>query len=137
MATRSEPRYALDTNTLVYFFRGEGKVATELLRRAPQQIGIPALVLFELETGIAKSSNAQKRRHQVDVLLGSVTCLPFGDAEARAAAKIRAQLEQQGTPIGPLDTLIAGSAVATGCVLVTRNTREFSRVKGLALEDWY
>ena len=63
--------------------------------------------------------------------------LPFGPEEARVTAQLRARLESQGTPIGPLDTLIAGTALAHGGVLVTRNLREFARVPGLALEDWY
>ncbi|MFZ9889882.1 MAG: type II toxin-antitoxin system VapC family toxin [Myxococcota bacterium] len=130
-------RYALDTNTLIYFFRGEGQVSEQLVRHAPSQIGIPAVVLFELETGIAKSVDVRKRRQQLDVFLATVTCLSFGAAEARAAAQIRANLEKQGVPIGPMDTLIAGTALATGRVLVTRNTREFSRVEGLAVENWY
>jgi tRNA(fMet)-specific endonuclease VapC len=66
-----------------------------------------------------------------------VAVLPFGVEAARAAAALRARLEQHGTPIDPMDTLIAGTAVAHRGVLVTRNTREFGRVPGLAVEDWF
>lgn len=61
----------------------------------------------------------------------------FGCAEARVAASIRATLEQAGTPIGPVDTRIAGTAVANRGVLITRNVREFGRVPGLTVQDWY
>jgi tRNA(fMet)-specific endonuclease VapC len=129
--------FVLDTNTLVYFFRGEGGVAQRLLSTAPAEIAIPAVVVFELETGIQKSTDSKKRRGQLDVLLQATTVLSFGLAEARAAASIRATLEQAGTPIGPMDTLIAATAVAHRATLVTRNTREFSRVPGLTVVDWY
>lgn len=129
--------YVLDTNSLVYFFRGEGRVADRLLATSPANVALPAIVVYELETGIAKSSDPAKRRKQLDLLLRAVTVLPFGVEEARAAATLRARLESEGTPIGPLDTLIAGTAVAHRGVLVTRNVREFGRVPGLVVEDWY
>lgn len=129
--------YLLDTNTLVYFFRGEGDVARRLLAEAPSDIRVPAVVVYELETGLAKASEATRRRRQLETLLAAVQVIPFGMEEARAAAKARARLEAEGTPIGPMDILIAGVALAHRAVLVTRNTREFSRVHGLRLENWY
>jgi tRNA(fMet)-specific endonuclease VapC len=65
------------------------------------------------------------------------TVLDFGRNAAHCAARIRAELERKGTPIGPFDTLIAGTAVSNQATLVTRNTREFRRIEGLAMEDWY
>ncbi len=129
--------FVLDTNTLVYFFRGEGEVARRLLSTAPADIGVPTVVVYELETGIAKSKDAAKRRGQLDQLLQVVAVLPFGTAEAKAAAVLRARLEQDGAPIGPMDTLIAGTALTHRGVLVTRNVREFGRVPGLTVQDWY
>jgi len=66
-----------------------------------------------------------------------VRVIPFDDRAAQASAGIRAGLEMKGTPIGPYDVLIAGSALAHGVTLVTRNTKEFSRVDGLSLESWF
>lgn len=129
--------FVLDTNTVIYFFKGEGDVAKRLLATPPSQIAIPTLVVFELETGISKATNRSKRRSQLDALLDAVQVLPFGMSEARAAAGVRARLETAGTPIGPLDTLIAGSALAHNGVLVTRNIREFGRVEGLVVENWF
>jgi tRNA(fMet)-specific endonuclease VapC len=129
--------FVLDTNTLVYFFRGEGEVARRLLSTAPANIAVPTVVVYELETGIAKSKDAVKRRGQLDQLLQAVAVLPFGIEEAKAAAALRARLEQEGTPIGPMDTLIAGTALAHRGVLVTRNVREFGRVRGLTVQNWY
>jgi tRNA(fMet)-specific endonuclease VapC len=129
--------FVLDTNTLIYFFRGEGRVADRLLATSPADIAVPTVVLYELETGIARSNSPAKRRAQLEQLLRVVSLLPFGAEEVRAAATIRAALEQQGTPIGPMDTLIAATALAARGVLITRNIREFQRVPGLAVEDWY
>lgn len=130
-------RWALDTNTLIYFFKGEGNVAAELLSRPPSDIGVPSIALFELKVGIAKSTSPKKRLSQLRELLKVVRVIPFDDRAARASAGIRAGLEMKGTPIGPYDVLIAGSALAHGVTLVTRNTKEFSRVDGLSLESWF
>ncbi|MEE8367938.1 MAG: PIN domain-containing protein, partial [Thermoanaerobaculia bacterium] len=92
---------------------------------------------YELEVGIAKSMAPKKRRRQLDVLLDSAVLLPFGAEEARTGGRIRAQLERAGTPIGPLDTLIAATALRHNATLVTRNLDEFRRVEGLAVIDWY
>lgn len=128
--------YALDTNSLIHFFKGVGNVGARLAECSPAQVGIPIIVVYEIETGIAKSSQPQKRRRQFSSLLDSVRVLPFDAEAARRSAVVRAKMESEGTPIGPLDTLIAGIALAQRATLVTRNTREFGRVPGLALEDW-
>ncbi len=127
----------LDTNTLIYFFKGMGRVAEHLIACPPNEIGLSAIVLYELETGIAKSYNARRRRRQLDEFRATVNFLPFGAEEVARSAILRAELERQGTPIGPLDTLIAGTALARGAVMITHNTKEFSRVPGLQLGDWY
>jgi tRNA(fMet)-specific endonuclease VapC len=129
--------YALDTNSLVYFFKGMGGIAERLLRVPRREVGIPMISIYELEVGLAQSSAPRKRREQLSEFLTWAEILPFGLAEARAAAQLRAQLESAGTPIGPLDTLIAGTALSVGATLVTHNTREFGRVTGLTIEDWY
>ena len=129
--------YVLDTNTLIYFFKGKGSVAERLLREAPEDIAIPAIVIFELQTGIAKSSSQRKRTQQLNVLMSTVKVLPFSIKEAQASAAIRAQLENEGTPIGPYDVLIAGTAVANQGTLVSHNLSEFKRIKNLKTEDWF
>ena len=129
--------FALDTNTLIYYFKGVGEVARHLLETPPQKIGIPTIVLYELESGIAKSTRPEKRRHALETLLSVVHILPFDAASATAAAEIRAELEKAGTPIGALDLLIAGTAVAHAKILVTHNTNEFSRIPTLRLVDWF
>jgi tRNA(fMet)-specific endonuclease VapC len=96
-----------------------------------------AVSLYEIEVGIAKSAQPARRRKQVDTFLAVVSVLPFDRSVARSAAEVRADLEGRGIPIGALDNLIAGTALAHRATLVTRNTHEFSRVRDLSIEDWY
>lgn len=129
--------YVLDTNTVIHFFKGLGQVPARVLATPPRILAIPAVVLYELEVGIAGSSSPARRRAQLEQLLALIEVLPFGPSEARIAARIRADLETAGTPIGPIDNLIAGTALRHGATLVTRNLREFQRIAGLTVEDWY
>lgn len=129
--------FALDTNSVSYALRGEGRVADRLLSVSRNQVALPSVVLYELEAGLAKAGVGARRRKQFDEFMGSLRVLPFAEAEARVAAEIRVELERQGQPIGPHDTMIAATAVRHGAVLVTRNVREFGRVTGLRVEDWF
>jgi tRNA(fMet)-specific endonuclease VapC len=130
-------RYVLDTNTLIYFFKGLGDVSKHMLAQSPSEIAIPAVVLFELEVGIAKSTSPDKRKSQLQEITALVNVLPFGIAESRSAAQIRVELEKQGLPIGPYDVLIAATALANNTILITHNQKEFGRIEGLKIEDWF
>ena len=129
--------YIVDTNTLIYFFKGMGRVPGKFLEVSPKDMGIPSVVLYELEYGIAKSTSPRKRQSQLKELCSLVEVLPFGNEEARVSALIRANLEKKGTPIGAYDVLIAGTALVNQGILVTNNTKEFARVPKLKLENWY
>jgi len=129
--------YLLDTNTLIYFFKGMGDVAKNLFLQSPNNLAVSSIVIYELEVGIAKSTNPTKRMEQLHQLLEQINIIDFGQKEAKESAIIRAELEKNGTPIGSIDLLIAGSAVANNLILVTRNLKEFQRVKNLTCENWY
>jgi tRNA(fMet)-specific endonuclease VapC len=129
--------YVLDTNTLIYFFKGMGRVAYRLLNESPKAMSIPAIVLFELQVGIQKSSSPRKRIGQLREIVSVVKVLPFGIKEADSAALVRARLESKGRSIGPYDVLIAGTALTHHATLVTHNTAEFGRIENLTIEDWY
>jgi len=129
--------YILDTNTLIYFFKGMGNVSRNLLSVPPKEIGLPAIVLYELEVGIEKSKSPRKRKSQLKNFIEVVNVIPFGYEEAKHTAKVRAALEKNGTPIGPYDILIAGTALSAKSILVTHNKREFEKIEGLQLVDWY
>jgi tRNA(fMet)-specific endonuclease VapC len=127
----------LDTNTLIYFFKGMGDVEEKLFSHSPKDIFIPSIILYELQVGIAKSNNPEKRKKQLFTLIEQVNIIEFGEKEAKVSALIRADLEKKGTPIGPIDILIAGSAKAHNLTLITHNTKEFMQVEGLILDDWF
>ena len=114
-----------------------GNIQRHLLSLPPNEIGVPTIVLFELEVGIAKSSSPRKRISQLKEFTDPLNIIPFGMAEAKAAAQIRAKLEKKGIPIGPYDVLVAACAKANNLILVTHNLKEFKRIEGLRLEDWY
>lgn len=128
--------YALDANTVIHFFKGRGNVARRLLAVAPTEIALPSVALLELEVGRLKSRNPERRQRELEELSAFVTILPFGPPEAAAAAQVRADLEWAGLTIGPYDVLIAGTALSHRATLVTNNVSEFSRVRGLVVEDW-
>jgi tRNA(fMet)-specific endonuclease VapC len=129
--------YALDTNTLIYFFKGQGNVAKNLFRHPPKKICVPSIVVYEICVGIEKSTQPKKRRQQLEEILALCKVCPFTYEDGQKAAQIRNDLEKMGKPIGPLDALISGNCLANGLILVTHNSKEFKRVKGLNLEDWY
>ena len=129
--------FVLDTNTVLDYFRGRGRVAERLLAIPPSEIALPAVSAYEVWVGVLGSQNPKRRREQFEAFLSVVEILPF-DAEAGIrAAELRHSLERGGEAIGPLDTLIAATALAHGGVLVTRNLREFSRVPGLKTVNWH
>lgn len=81
--------WALDTNTVIYYFKGMGHVAERLLEVAPNRVSIPSVVVYEIEVGILKSGEATKRRRQFGELFMAVTVLPFASDEAQRAAQVR------------------------------------------------
>ena len=129
-------RYALDTNTVSYYMRRQGSVVTRLQALAPQQIVLPALVVFEVSFGLRRVNRVESL-DAFAMMVESTTLLDFDREAADHAARIRVHLDAQGTPVGLADLLIAATARRHGCTLVTHNTREFERVPGLLLEDWY
>ena len=128
--------YLLDTNTCVYAIKREPVVLRRLQEQSPDDVGVSAVTLAELWFGAAKSSRPQSTRASVDAFLKPFEILPFGSEAAEGYARIRAQLERVGLPIGERDLLIAAIATSRRLTVVTRNIREFSRVEGLNVEDW-
>ena len=129
--------FLLDTNTLIYLFKQQGQVAAHLQSHSAHEVFIPSVVLFELEYGVLRSTRPAQQRAGIDLALKAYGVVGMDYASAKAAASIKHTLEMAGTPIGPCDQLIAGIAVANGMTLVTRNTREFERVPGLRVENWF
>ena len=130
-------KYLLDTNTLIYYFKGLGNVKERLLACQPSEIVLSSVVYYELQVGILKSTSPQKRIAQLAILKNQVSWVDFDEKSAEATAQIRVELERIGKPIGSYDVQIAGMAMANDLLLVTHNTGEFGRVSGLKLENWF
>ncbi len=129
--------YLLDTNTCIRYLNGRAPAVFERLNRTPEtDIYVCSIVKFELRYGALRSRDVQKALAEQEKFLRRFVSLPFGEKAHRYAAQIRADLARIGAPIGPYDLLIAAIALAEDLILVTHNTREFSRIPGLRIEDW-
>lgn len=130
-------KYLLDTCTVSDFVKGQAGVLARLKATAPQLVAVSSITRMEIEFGLALNpQRARKLAPMLDAFLSTVATLSFDEADAQAAAGIRATLQKQGTPIGAYDLLIAGCGLARGLVVVTANVAEFQRVGGLLVEDW-
>ena len=129
--------YLLDSNILIYWFKDQGNVATNIQRHPAHTIKIPTPALFELEYGTSKSNKPQQQRAQIDQVMRLFEVVSLDYTSARQAGLLRGALESQGSIIGAYDLLIVGIALANQFTVVTRNVREFSRVPGLTVENWY
>ena len=130
-------RYMLDTNICIYYINKKDPQMIEKVRSYLNDgICISALTLAELEYGVAKSAYPEKNADELRRFLSVFDVLEFGGDGAVCYGKIRVDLGRKGTPIGPMDTLIAAHALASGKTLVTNNVREFERVEGLELVNW-
>lgn len=129
----------LDSNTISYYFRGDPLVVPRLQALRPSDVGVPAIVEYELRYGLLRLPDvaAAPRLAALVQLLRPLQLLPFDSECASHAARIRVALETAGTPIGPHDTLIAATAMRHQATLITRNVREFSRVQGLQWLNWH
>jgi len=128
---------ALDTNIIVDLLRGkDAKLAEHYFEGSPKDYAVPEMVRAELLLGSALSSRPRENRAAVDKFLSPLRLLPFGGDACVHWADIRSALQKSGTQIGANDMIIAATARASSCTLVTRNTAEFSRVPGLAVEVW-
>ncbi len=129
--------YLLDTNVcVVYLNQPHSLVAEQLHRCHLPDIVVCSLVKAELFFGAMKSQNPEKTLAKQKRFLSAFRSLPFTDAAAEIFGQIRADLQRQGKPIGPYDLQIAAIALANDLTLVTHNTQEFNRIKGLRLVDW-
>lgn len=133
----SASRFMLDTDCCVALLRGQAPRAVDRLRKLGlERVHLSAVTVGELLTCAARSRSPLESTVRVVRFCASLQVVSFDDRAAATYARARAALEERGTTIGPLDTLIAGHALALGVTLVTGNTREFGRIAGLTLENW-
>jgi tRNA(fMet)-specific endonuclease VapC len=130
-------KYLLDTNTCIRYLTGRSQSVLDKIDSTLQtDMVLCSIVKFELRFGALKSNAVDKTLAQQERFFARFLSLPFDDKAQIYASKIRADLTKLGTPIGPYDLLIASIALANDVILVTHNTREFSRVNDLKIEDW-
>ena len=130
-------RYMLDTNICIYAIKHKPEqVFQRLQEHDPSEICISSVTYAGLVHGVEKSRSVEKNRVALALLLANIEIMSFDSLAAESYGKVRADLEKAGTPIGPLDMMIAGHAKSLGYIVVTNNTKEFERVKGLKLENW-
>ena len=130
-------KYMLDTNMIAYAKNRRPEVVLErLMQHDPSQICISSITMAELEYGVHNSSKPEQNRTALMMFLSGITILPFDSDASFEYGKIRYALKSKGILIGGNDLLIAAHAKSLGLTLVTHNTREFSRVEGLSIEDW-
>ncbi len=128
--------FLLDTDTCICALKQDRDILQQLLSRNRDEVFVSVITEAELRTGAAKSSSPVKTLRLVESFLRPLTIVKFTSPDAIAYAPVLAKLERAGTPIGPLDTLIASQAVAWKLTLVSNNEREFRRVSGLHVENW-
>jgi len=129
--------FLLDTNSWIQFLNGRSeKIRHRLASTHPGDIAFCSVVKAELVYGAVKSARPGENIARIQSVAERFESFPFDDDAAQVYGVIRARLERSGRPIGPNDLFIAAIALSRGATLVTHNTREFTRVEGLVLEDW-
>ena len=130
--------YLLDTNICIYFLnRTSERIVSQLKRLSPSVIKLSTITVAELFYGAEKSKSKKKNWTIIENFASIFEIIPFDEKSTKIYPKIRASLEKSGIPIGPMDLLIASISLANNFVLVTNNVKEFKRVKGLRLENWF
>jgi tRNA(fMet)-specific endonuclease VapC len=130
-------KYLLDTDAFSDIVRSVPNVVARFSSVTPSLVSVSTVTLNEIEFGRRRHpERASRYEAKIEVLLEDMRPLPFDNEDAYATGQLRAVLSKAGTPIGPYDVMIAGTALARGLIVVTANTREFSRVADLQIENW-
>ena len=129
------PEYMLDTDTVSFALRGQGRVAARLLEHRPSQLCISSIALAELRFG-AETRRSQRLHRIISTFVESVEVVAFDQRAADRVATVATSLARRGTPIGSFDTLMAAHALSLGLTFVTNNTHRFSRIAELNTENW-
>lgn len=129
--------FLLDTNICIYIIKNKPlHVFEKFLTLELGSVGISSVTVAELKYGVRKSNDVVKNQEALVKFLTPIEILDFDYYASEAYGKIRTDLERKGTPIGPLDFLIAAHALSLNLTLVTNNEVEFNRVTGLKVQNW-
>lgn len=133
------PLYMLGTDTCIFLMRGDSATLAAKVQAVPLQQQIMSAVTFaELTHGVQVSAAARRKQNQavLDRLAVYLAVLDWPQDAAQHYAEIRADLKKRGAQLGAADLMIAAHARALGAIVVTNNTKDFGRVKGLRIENW-
>lgn len=130
-------RYMLDTDICIYAIKNRPPQLRTKFNKESEFICISSVTLAELIYGAEKSERVERNLEVIDAMASRLEVLEFSSKAAAHFGNIRADLERAGTPIGAYDLMIAGHARSEGLSLVTNNEREFQRVDGLRIENWF
>jgi tRNA(fMet)-specific endonuclease VapC len=128
-------KYLLNTDSVSFALRGQGGVGARIRACNPSDLCMSAITLAELRYG-ADRKGSRKLHGLIDTFASAIEVVSFDEAAAAEFGRIGSILAERGTPIGEFDVLIAAHAVVLRCTLVTNNVRHFSKVPGLAVENW-
>ena len=129
-------KYLLDTNTCIFLMKNIASVVEQYKAKSHWGVSISTITAAELYYGVYNSTHFDKNAENLAKFLLGLGISEFDDAAAIEYGRIRAALRRQGTPVGSMDILIAAHAQSMNLTLVTDNTREFARIKGLSVENW-
>lgn len=129
------PHYMLDTDTVSFALRGQGRVAAHLLEHRPSQLCMSSITLAELRFG-AEARRSQKLHNLISTFAEAIAVVPFDQPAADRFATVAVSLARRGVPIGTFDTLMAAHALSLALIFVTNNAKHFGRVMGLKTENW-
>ena len=129
------PQYMLDTDTVSFALRGQGRVAAHLLEHRPSELCISSITLAELRYG-AETRRSRRLHRLIGTFVDAIEIMPFDQSAASRFATVATALARRGEPIGTFGTLMAAHALSLRLTFVTNNTRHFTRVAGLATENW-
>ncbi|MBI5323707.1 MAG: type II toxin-antitoxin system VapC family toxin [Ignavibacteriae bacterium] len=130
-------KYVFDTNICIRILKGDNtNIFNKISTIDIDSIAIPSVVRYELYYGAYKSRNQESTLTKLSQFITSFADIPFDYKSSEICGRIRAELEKKGTPIRPYDLMIASIAISHNLILITNNTREFSRINNLKIEDW-
>lgn len=127
--------FMLDTDSVSFALRGEGRVGVAILDHRPSELSISAITLAELRFGAERRKSARLDK-AITAFVSNIAVMPFDDECAVVFGRIAADLAEKGSPIGEFDVLIAAHAIVLDATLVTNNVKHFKRVRSLRTENW-
>lgn len=130
-------KYILDTDVLIYFLKGHEEITQRIIELPLQKVGTTIMTHTELLYGAYNSSRKKKNLEEIEFFLANISIIPFGREASKIYAQLKSDLRKKGNLLADMDLMIASIVLQHKGILVTNNTRHFSRIKSLKIENWY